>query len=77
MSQGRQFSLRFLMITITVLCLALFLAVNRDSLVSKIVFVVLVVNALGFLAGLIVTHVFGLPRDGSYSFQEDDSDCEA
>ena len=77
MPQGRQFSLRFLMIVITVLCIGLFFAVNRNSLASKIALIVVVTNALGYLAGLVVTHVFGFPRDGSYRFEKDDSNHES
>jgi len=65
MPQNRQFSLRFLMVIITVLCTVLFLAFNGSTLIHKVALVVLVVNGLGFFAAQIVTHVFGFPRDGS------------
>ena len=71
-----QFSLRTSMIVITLLCAVFFLASKGSPLVKQITFVILAANLLGFFAALIVTDVFGLPRDGSYSFEEDDLDPE-
>ncbi|MDB2685687.1 hypothetical protein N9Y42_00565 [Mariniblastus sp.] len=76
MPRKRQFSLRTLVIIVTVLCVALSLAFDGNPLIKKTILVVVFVNALGFIAAQIVTHVFGLPRDGSYSFEEDHPDDE-
>jgi hypothetical protein len=61
-----QFTLRGLMVSTTVLCVLSAIAwYCGPALLWAIVFLVFVANLFGLLAGFIVTHLFGLPNDGS------------
>ena len=67
-----QFSLRSVLLAIAVTCVLLALLFSQNPLIRIIATCVIVANGLGLLAGLLVTHVLGLPRDGSYSYSDED-----
>ena len=67
-----QFSLRSVLLAIAVTCVLLALLFSQNPLIRIIATCVIVANGLGLLAGLLVTHVLGLPRAGSYSYSDED-----
>lgn len=69
-----QFSLRTVFLGVTVLCVLLALFASSNEFVRLLAGCVIAVNVLGGIAGLLVTYVFKLPRDGGYSFQDESSD---
>lgn len=60
-----QFTLRGLFVSLFVLCGLLAISHYAGAIVWYAVLYILVANALGLVVGWIVTHVFGLPNDGS------------
>ena len=69
-----QFSLRAILLTMTVLCALLALVVSSNHFVRLVAGCVIGANVLGFTGGLIVTHVFKMPRDGGYRNQDPSED---
>lgn len=63
--QALQYTLRGMMVGVFVLCGLLALGTYLGRMYWLIVACGLVANLLGLLLGWIVTHGFGLPRDGS------------
>ena len=45
-----------------------------DQPVRETIEAVLVMNLIGLIVGLVITHVFGFPRDGSYRLPPADFD---
>ena len=59
-------SLQATLLGITLLCVLVALTVSSDHTVKLIVGWVVAANILGLIVGLLVTHLFGVPRDGGY-----------
>jgi len=67
-----QFSLRSVLLAIAVVCTLLALLFSKNPLIRLVATCVIVTNGLGLLAGLFVTYVLRIPRDGSYSYSDED-----
>ena len=70
----RQFSLRTILLGMTLLCALLALVVSSNHFIRLLAGCVIGANALGFAGGLLVTHVFKMPRDGGYRHQDQPPD---
>ena len=69
-----QLSLRTILLGITLLCALLALVVSSNHFIRLLAGCVIGANVLGLVAGLLITHVFKMPRDGGYRHKDQSSD---
>jgi hypothetical protein len=72
----KQFRLSSLLWIVTLVCAACALVVESNSFIQTIAGSVIAANILGAIVALIVTHGFGLPRDGSFRHEVEDPTIE-
>lgn len=72
-----QFKLSSLLWIVTLVCAASALVVQSNPFIQTIAWSVIAANILGAFVALIVTHGFGMPRDGSLRRKPDDDDYES
>lgn len=62
--------MRSILLATAFISAVLALMVTSNQFVKFVAVCVVAANALGLVAGFLVTHVFGFPRDGSYRHTE-------
>ena len=72
--QKIQFDIRFILIVIFFVSIALAIFSQSDSIVSSILVTVLLANFAGAVTALIVTFVLRFPRDGGFRNREIDNE---
>ena len=69
-----QFNLRSLMVLTTIFCILLAAALPQNQPLRVAASVIIGANILSAIAAILVTHVFGLPRDGGYRHRDSDDE---
>ena len=74
MNNKSQFSLRTVLIFVTLLCVLLALTPSTSEFVKLVAGYIVAANVLGLAVGWLVTYVFKMPRDGGYRHNDQSSE---
>jgi len=72
--KSSQFSLRTILLGVTAIGATLAIATSSNQFVRLAALSVLAANLFGVFVGLIVTHLFKMPRDGGYRHHDESHD---